>query len=49
MIAPDSKTASLRPPGPSRSTSAGILLLGEISRNSGLNWSPAPMSTGTTS
>ena len=33
-------------PGPSGSTIAGILLFGLIARNSGLNWSPAPMSTG---
>ena len=33
-------------PGPSGSTMAGILLFGLIARNSGLNWSPAPMLTG---
>ena len=36
------------PPGPSWSTIAGILLLGLILRNSGLNWSPTPMSIGCT-
>jgi hypothetical protein len=47
-MAPDSNIAIGAPSGPSGPTMAGILLLGEIFRNSGLNWSPAPMSIGTT-
>src|SRR4051812_38375255 len=35
-------------PGPSWSTIAGILLLGEMARNSGLNCSPLPISIGCT-
>src|ERR1700755_1786097 len=34
------------PSGPCGSTIAGILLFGLIARKSGLNWSPAAMSTG---
>ena len=34
------------PSGPSGSTIAGILLFGLMARNSGSNWSPAPMLTG---
>ena len=37
---PDSKTETGRPSGPSWSRMAGILLLGLIFRNSGVNWSP---------
>jgi len=47
-IAPDSNSEIGCPSGPSRSTIAGILLFGLIARNSGLNWSPAPMSMGVT-
>ena len=47
-IAPDSNIEIGRPSGPSLSTMAGILLFGLIFRNSGLNWSPVPMSTGCT-
>ena len=35
------------PPGGSWSIMAGMRLLGLIFRNSGLNWSPLPMFTGT--
>ena len=45
-MAPDSKTEIGLPPGPSGSMIAGMRLLGEIARNSGLNWSPVPMLTG---
>ena len=45
-MAPDSKTEIGLPPGPSRSTIAGMRLLGEIARNSGLNCSPLAMLTG---
>jgi hypothetical protein len=48
-MAPDSNSDIGLPPGPSRSTMAGILLLGLIFRKSGLNWSPAPMSMACTS
>ena len=42
MIAPDSNSASGSPPPTgSWSTIAGILLFGEIARNSGRNCSPA--------
>jgi hypothetical protein len=44
-MAPDSNTEIGRPPGPLWSTSAGILLLGEMARNSALNWSPLLMLT----
>src|SRR3954466_7490109 len=47
-MAPDSASANRFPSGPCGSTIAGILLFGEMARNSGLNWSPAPMSTGCT-
>ena len=43
-MAPDSKTLTGSPPGPSESTIAGILLFGLMARNSGLNWSPLPRS-----
>jgi hypothetical protein len=47
-IAPDSNSdIGLPPPVGSGSTIAGMRLLGEIARNSGLNWSPLPMFTGT--
>ena len=48
-MAPDSNTVTGPPPcaGPgSWSTIAGMRLFGLIARNSGLNWSPAPMLTG---
>jgi hypothetical protein len=44
---PDSKTGTA-PPGASWSTIAGMRLFGLMARNSGLNWSPAPMFTGIT-
>src|ERR687895_445383 len=47
-MAPDSNSAIGLPLGPSRSTIAGMRLLGLIFRNSGLNWSPSPMSTACT-
>ena len=47
-IAPDSNSEIGLPSGPSGSVIAGIRLLGLIARNSGLNWSPAPMLTGMT-
>src|ERR1051326_8223163 len=46
MIAADSNSVNGLPPGPSESTIAGMRWLGLIFRNSGLNWSPAPISTG---
>ena len=45
-MAPDSKIEIGLPPGPSGSTIAGMRLLGEIFRKSGLNWSPREMFTG---
>ena len=45
-MAPDSNTET-GPPAPSGSTMAGIRLFGLMARNSGLNWSPTPMFTGT--
>src|SRR6266849_10745703 len=48
MIAADSKRVNGLPPGPSGSTIAGMRWLGLILRNSGLNWSPAPISIGIT-
>ncbi len=49
MIAPDSNTGSGAPPAAGAwSTIAGMRLFGEMARNSGLNCSPLPMSTGTT-
>src|SRR5580692_1420248 len=48
MIAADSKRVNGLPPGPSESTIAGMRWLGVILRNSGLNWSPAPILTGIT-
>jgi hypothetical protein len=40
-MAPDSKTGTgAPPPAGSWSTIAGIRLLGDIAKNSGLNWSP---------
>jgi hypothetical protein len=47
-MAPDSISEMGWPSGPSESTMAGILLFGLMARNSGLNWSPAPMSTACT-
>src|SRR3954467_12243236 len=47
-MAPDSASAKRLPSGPCWSTIAGILLFGEMARNSGLNCSPAPMSTACT-
>ena len=42
-MAPDSKMETgFPPPSGAWSTNAGIRLLGEIARNSGVNWSPAP-------
>ena len=46
MIAPDSKMAKS---SSCVSTMAGMRWFEVMARNSGLNWSPAPMSTGTTS
>src|SRR6266851_3207215 len=48
MIAADSNNVNGLPPGPSGSTIAGMRWLGLIFRNSGLNWSPAPISIGIT-
>src|SRR5216683_6916965 len=48
MIAADSNRVNGFPPGPSGSTIAGMRWLGLIFRNSGLNWSPAPISIGIT-
>src|SRR5580704_8579976 len=48
MIAADSKSVKGFPPGPSESTIAGMRWFGVILRNSGLNWSPAPILTGIT-
>src|SRR5438445_3025046 len=48
MIAADSNNVKGLPPGPSESTIAGIRWFGVIFRNSGLNWSPAPILTGIT-
>ena len=45
-IAPDSNTG-IGPSGSSWSTIAGIRLFGLIARNSGWNWSPLPILTGT--
>src|ERR1035438_7109811 len=45
-MAPDAKSEIGLPSGPSGSTMAGILLFGLIARNSGVNCSPAPISTG---
>ena len=45
-MAPDSNSEIGFPSGPCGSVMAGILLFGLIFRNSGLNWSPAPMLTG---
>ncbi len=45
-MAPDSKIEIGFPPGPSRSTIAGMRLFGEIFRKSGLNCSPLEMFTG---
>ena len=48
-MAPDSKTLMGDPPPlGSWSTMAGMRLFGLIARNSGLNCSPFPMSTGMT-
>src|SRR5271169_3624003 len=47
-MAADSNKVNGLPPGPSESTIAGMRWLGVIFRNSGLNWSPAPISTGIT-
>src|SRR5580700_10366013 len=46
MIAADSKSVKGFPPGPSGSTIAGMRWFGVILRNSGLNWSPAPILIG---
>src|SRR5580704_10527165 len=48
MIAADSKSVKGFPPGPSESTIAGMRWFGVILRNSGLNWSPAPILIGIT-
>ena len=47
-MAPDSNIEIGLPPGPPGSTIAGMRLLGEIAKNSGLNCSPLAMFTGTT-
>src|SRR3954454_2595279 len=48
MIAADSNSVNGFPPCPSGSTIAGMRWLGVIFKNSGLNWSPAPILTGMT-